>query len=372
MWFAGNAVISDVFVNETTDHADLIFYLTSSVQFGFIVGTLVFALRSYTDKYSPSKVFLVSALLASVLNLSTTLVSGIYPFMLMRFATGFFIAGIYPVGMKIAADHFGKDVGRALGFLLGALVLGSAFPHFLKWIGSHYSWKMVFMSTSTLALIGGTLVNRFIPDGEHRVKGQRINIMAFSQAFKNKAFRGASLGYFGHMWELYTFWALVPFILKQNSAFVDSGLNVYLWSFLIIAIGAFGCLTSGIFSIRIGSAKPALVALTISGLCCLFSPWILSSDSLPLLLSVLFIWGYTVIADSPMFSSLVSLNVEPTIKGSALTMMNCIGFSLTIISIVVTDLVLDEYGFQYGLWVLAPGPILGVRALAINMKRIKA
>ncbi|MGB5262481.1 MAG: MFS transporter, partial [Lutimonas sp.] len=212
LWFAGNGVMNDLISNFDL-RKNALGHLTSAVQLGFILGALIFAIFTIVDRYSPSKVFFVSALLGALCNLGilwneNNLVSLLF----FRFTTGFFLAGIYPVGMKIAADYYEKGLGKALGFLVGALVLGTALPHLLKDMTIAFPWQSVLLVTSTLAVIGGLLISIFVPDGPFRKPGVSLDHTAFFGVFKQKEFRSAAFGYFGHMWELYTFWAFAPVI----------------------------------------------------------------------------------------------------------------------------------------------------------------
>ena len=236
VWFASNAVLTDLVLSLQLQDSFLA-HLTSAVQGGFITGTLLYALLAIADRYSPSKVFFVSAILASLFNLAMLLENtGPLGLVIFRFCTGFFLAGIYPVGMKIASDYYGKGLGASLGFLVGALVLGTALPHGLKSIGADLPWKVVVWATSGLALLGGILIGVAVPDGPYRKKGQHWQLTAVTKSFKNSAFRAAALGYFGHMWELYAFWAFVPLMLTYyNQQVTDSWLQVPLFSFFIIA-----------------------------------------------------------------------------------------------------------------------------------------
>lgn len=168
LWFAGNGVINDLVINFDLNVTAL-GHLTSAVQFGFITGTLIFALLTIADRFSPSKVFLMSALLGSLFNLGVIWEGNSWISLLfLRFSTGFFLAGIYPVGMKIAADYYEKGLGKSLGFLVGALVIGTAFPHLLREITDTYSWKTVIIATSSLAMMGGILMVIMVPDGPYR------------------------------------------------------------------------------------------------------------------------------------------------------------------------------------------------------------
>src|SRR4051812_29308186 len=235
LWFAGNAIIPDI-IKEFQLDPTFLANLTSAVQFGFIIGTLVFALFTISDRFPPSLVFFFCAIIAALFNLAITL-EGIHSIqiLLFRFFTGFFLAGIYPVGMKIASDYYQKGLGKSLGFLVGALVLGTAFPHLLKNMTMDLPWKYVIYSTSTLSVLGGLCMRLLVPNGPHRKQSQQLQISAFLDGFKNKKFRAAAFGYFGHMWELYTFWAFLPLLLtmyKNQHPTVE--FSVPLLSFLII------------------------------------------------------------------------------------------------------------------------------------------
>ncbi len=363
IWFATNGILTDLaaYFNFGEDSlADL----TSAVQFGFIAGTLFFALFTISDRFSPSKVFFVSAILGAALNLGTLIpLNNLLSLVGLRFLTGICLAGIYPVGMKIAADYYDKNLGKSLGLLVGALVLGTAFPHLLNLLAASVNWQIVIILTSALAAIGGIIMLVFVPDGPFRRPSQKTDLKAFFSVFKKKEFRSAAFGYFGHMWELYTFWAFVPFILSFYSESFQIDLNIPLWSFLIIAIGAPGCALSGYFSSKYGPKKVASAALFLSLICCLVSPLIFQSSHFSVFIIFLLLWGVTVIVDSPLFSTLVAQNAPIEKKGTALTIVNSIGFAITIVSLQVLHSLQTSLSFQYIFLVLAIGPALGLISL---------
>lgn len=364
LWFAGNAVLPDIVKSFPTE-TNLLANLTSMVQFGFISGTLIFAVFAISDIFSPSKVFFICGIAAAVFNLAISMdVSDVRLLLLFRFLTGFMLAGIYPVGMKIAADYFKDGLGKSLGFLVGALVLGTAFPHLLKTFASRFPWEYVIYATSFLAMLGALVIWRFVPNGPFRVAGQKFNLRECFSGFKDADFRSAAFGYFGHMWELYTFWAFLPgMLLFYNGKHPNASLNVSLFSFLVIASGALSCMAGGLLSQRFGAKKIATIALAISGLCCLLSSVFLSIDSSYAFLIFLFIWGLSGTADSPLFSSLVANHAPEKLKGTSLTLVNCIGFAITIISIQIINLLAKETNSHYIYAVLAIGPAFGLFAL---------
>ncbi len=358
-WFAGNTIIDEL-ISKTGLGTELIGYVISAVQFGFITGTLVFALLMVVDRFSPSKVFLICALLAASCNLyllSDTMTP--WGLLLARFGTGFFLAGIYPVGMKIAADYYEKGLGKALGFLVGALVLGTAFPFILNGLNLNKNPNIIIGATSILTLMGGALLFFLVPNGPFRKKSSQLQISAGLQLFKITSFRRAAFGYFGHMWELYAFWAFTPFAIESYNRIYSTTISVPLWTGIIITLGAISCALGGLLSPYYGSKKVAFTALFISGLCCLASPFLFQSSSL-LFLGGWCLWGMAVTADSPQFSNLVATAVPAEVKGTALTLVNCLGFAITIGSIQLLASLTQEVEPYYCFLILALGPLVGL------------
>jgi len=364
LWFAGNSVINDLIIHFDLPQ-DALAHLISAVQFGFVIGTLIFALFTISDKFSPSKVFFVCALLGAMFNLGTILpFNNLTTLLLLRFLTGFLLAGIYPVGMKIAADYYDKGLGKSLGFFLGALVMGIAFPHFIKGFTNGLDWKLVSFVTSGIAILGGISIFLFVPNGPFRTQSQKIHFSAFFKIFDNSKFKAAAFGYFGHMWELYTFWAFLPSIILlylQNHP--EYNINVSIASFIIIACGSVACMLIGVLSLKLNIKKLAIVTLAASCVCCLLSPFFINSSSLIFFLIFLGFWAMVVIADSPMFATLVAQNAPLTQKGTALTIVNSIGFAITIVSLQFINWMKNLIDPQLIYLFLAIGPILGLVAL---------
>ena len=359
LWFAGNAIILDLQQDWGLAQQSL-GHVTSAVQLGFICGTLLFAFLMIADRFSPRLVFFYCSLAGALANIALLVAPEQLSWLLvLRFATGFFLAGIYPVGMKIAAGWYTQGLGRALGYLVGALVLGTAFPHLVRSSGADLPWEQVMLVVSALAILGGFVMLMLVPDGPHLPKGSVFHPDALKIIFRSRRFRASAFGYFGHMWELYTLWALLPLLLLTYSNNNDIALNVPLWSFLVIVSGFFGSAIGGIVSARLGSARVAAVQLAISGVCCLLSP-ILFNSSPTVFLSFLLLWGITVVGDSAQFSALNAENAPREYVGSALTIVNSIGFLITIFSIQLASAMLAQIGPQYIFLLLVPGPIIGL------------
>jgi MFS family permease len=359
LWFAGNSAMPDLQVRAGLA-VEVLGDLMSAVQLGFVIGTLVFSFFAITDRFSPRAIFLGSSLLGAACNATICIVgSHLWSLLLLRFATGFFLAGIYPVGMKIASGWFDRDLGQALGLLVGALVLGSATPHL---IGHNLSWEGVMLTASAIAVLGGLVMYCLVPDGPYLRAGSGFDPTALVTIFRSPHFRASSFGYFGHMWELYAFWAFAPVYLAAQLGPSAVAHTIALWSFLIIGSGAVGCILSALLLSRYGSARIAFVQLSASGLCCLLSPvafWLPQ----PAATGFLLFWGIVVVGDSPQFSALNARYAPPHLVGSALTIVNCIGFAITVVSIQVLKGALPVVGAQFMFLLLIPGPLLGLFAL---------
>jgi MFS family permease len=363
VWFAGNAVLPDLQSRMGLPESAL-GHVTAAVQFGFIAGTLVFAVLAVSDRYSPRATFLACALLGSACNAAALLFDeSIARLLAARFATGFFLAGIYPVGMKIASGWYRHDLGRALGFMVGALVAGTALPHLIRGRGHAMAWEAVMLSISAIAAAGGVLMFALVPDGPFLAGAARFEARALATIFRSRGFRASSFGYFGHMWELYAFWAFVPPLVAVHAGRTgEPGPDIALVSFAIIAAGAIGCAAGGHVSLRLGSARVAFAQLAGSGLCCLLSPVLFLAGPL-LFLPFLLVWGVLVAGDSPQFSALNAHYAPADQVGSALTIANCIGFGISIVSIQLLNLAADALPAQYLFLLLVPGPIFGLWAL---------
>jgi predicted MFS family arabinose efflux permease len=352
-WFSGNVAAAEL-AREWSLSATGRGLLLTSVQMGFIVGTLLIGLSGLADRFSASRFFTASAVLASLANLGfATASDGIVLGAAFRFFTGVSLAGIYPLGMKLIVGWAPHQKGSALGWLVGALTLGTASPHLLQTVGQSWSWQGVVLASSALTLAAAVIVG-CLGDGPTPPRPAPIHWGRILDAFRTPKFRASAFGYFGHMWELYAFWFLVPQFIEHVGINHPSA-----WSFAVMACGAIGCVVGGFFSRRISSPSVAAASLAISGICCLLFPLTASwptSARIVLLAS----WGLTVVADSPQFSAISAQVCPPSSIGAALATQNGIGFALTALSIQTVAAWSDVTSAS---WILLPGPVLGLLAM---------
>lgn len=372
LWFAGNAIIADLqtAMNVGIEDTGIV---TSAIQLGFIIGTLLFAFFSISDRYSPRKLFLACSLLGAFSNLLIYFIAdNLFTLLVLRFITGFFLTGIYPIGMKIAAGWYKKGLGNAIGLLVGALVLGTALPYLIKSIGGSFPWEQVLFSVSAISAAGGVMMYLLVPDGPYITSGTKFNPSSITTIFKHKHFRAAAFGYFGHMWELYTFWAFVPLMLIYYKKTSGVGMNIFFWSFIIIGAGSLGCIIGGMISKNVGSTKVAASQLLFSGICCLISP-IMFSTSPIIFITFLIFWGIVVVGDSPQYSAIVALTAPKDLIGSGLTLVNSIGFAITIPSLWVVSQFVRAIDFSYVFVILALGPLAGLLSMRplYKMQQVK-
>jgi MFS transporter, DHA1 family, inner membrane transport protein len=359
LWFAVNAVMPDL-QRELGWATAAVGTLTSALQFGFIVGTLVFALLAIADRFSARAVFLICALAGAACTVGAwAMVRDYEALLIWRFATGFFLAGIYPVGMKIAAQWYTRGLGGALGLLIGALVLGSASAHALRALGDALPWPTLMLGVAALAAAGGLLLFFGTGDPPHaQARVTTLQWRALGAVWTDRRVRSSVLGYFGHMWELYTVWVMVPLILVTRL----QGPALSWAAFAVLGAGAIGCAVGGWVAQRWGSARVAGTQLAISGGCCLATPWMMGAGD-ALFYGWLVLWGITVAGDSPQFSTLTARNAPPQAVGSVLTLTNSIGFAISIVSILLFLSLSETVTLGALLPWLALGPALGLWAL---------
>ena len=359
LWFAVNAVMPDL-QRAFGWPVTAVGTLTSALQAGFIAGTLVFALLAIADRFPPRRVFLVCALAGAGCTVGAwAMVSDFGALLAWRFATGFFLAGIYPVGMKIAAQWYTRGLGPALGLLIGALVLGSASAHALRALGDTLPWPTLMLGVAALAAAGGVSLHALLPDPPGAVaRVTTLQWRALATIVTDARVRSSVLGYFGHMWELYTLWVLMPLILATRL----QGTTLSWTAFAMLGAGVLGCVGGGWLAPRFGSARVAGVQLATSGLCCVLAPVLIGAPD-ALFYGWLLVWGITVSGDSPQFSTLTARNAPPQAVGSVLTLTNSIGFAISIASILLFVELTRTVPLGWLLTGLALGPALGLWAL---------
>ncbi len=364
LWFVSAAVLPGM-VAEVPMSAAQQAALSSGVQGGFVIGALALAISGLPDRLDPRHVFAACAVLAGFANALLLVVPpDTAGAVFLRVATGALLAGVYPIGMKIAVGWGAKDRGLLVGALVGAVALGSASPHFLALTGGT-DWRTTVMLASGLAVFGGLLA-LLSKLGPHHVRAAAFNPAAIGTAWNNKGVRLAILGYLAHMWELYAMWAWIGLLAASSYALVMAP-DEALWlasltAFLVIATGAVACVPAGWLADRVGKAQVAGGAMVISGGAAVLAAATYGGP-VWLVLPVLILWGASVIPDSPQLSALVADHAPPEQTGSLLTFQTALGFGLTMITVQATPVLANLWGWPPVLLVMALGPLVGVACM---------
>jgi MFS family permease len=365
LWFSATAANGPIVAEFRLSGADTA-WLTMAVQGGFVIGTLISAILNLPDVVNARRLFAIGCVAAAASNTALVRASGPAALILLRVVTGAALAWVYPPGMKIAAGWFERRRGAALGVLVGALTVGSAFPHLLAAASTTVPWRTLMVSASALALVGGVLVVGVVRDGPYVASSARFDPAAVTRVFADRRTRLATLGYLGHMWELYAVWTWIAAFAAASFGFVggstpasQAGSTV---AFTTIASGAIGSAAAGWFADRLGKARIATWAMVVSGVCCLVSGFLFHAPPVVLYLFAI-VWGVAVVADSAQLSALVAEYSPRDHVGTALTIQTCAGFLLTMASIRLLPVAAQATGWQWVFICLVPGPVFGVLAL---------
>ncbi len=363
LWFSATAV-TPLLIDEFQIAPNHAAWLTMAVQAGFVAGTLVSAVSNLADALNARVLMFIGALVGACANAAVLIAPNGTAVIALRFVTGASLALVYPPAMKIAAGWFRDGRGFALGLLIGALTLGKAFPHLLSTVfGSE--WRAPMLLASALAVIGGTLVVVIVRDGPHVAATAPFDRHAITRVLSSRGARLATLGYLGHMWELYAMWTWVAVFAAASfaaSGVADARGAGSLAAFVAIGSGAVGCVAAGYLADRLGRARVAMWAMLASATCAALTLAVYGRAP-SLLYALIVLWGFAVVADSAQFSALVSEHAPRDHVGTALTLQTCAGFLLTMVTIELLPRVAAATSWQWASLVLVPGPLLGAYAM---------
>jgi MFS family permease len=365
LWFSASAAVPSLVAQGgmSPHRASL---LTGAVQLGFVFGTLASALSGLADRFDSRRLFAACAATGACANALLLATGFDRPEALaLRFVTGVCMAGVYPVGMKLAAGWAAGNMGLMIGALVGALTLGSALPHlFTAWGG--VQWQVAVAFSSACAAIAAAAIG-FVRLGPNHGTYPRFRLADVAILLRQRSLLLAQGGYLGHMWELYAMWAWMASFLAwalPASGAPDEGMlaDPSAVTFLVVAAGALGCVVAGRLADRFGRTLVTTVAMASSGACAVSIGFAVQAGP-AWLIAVAVLWGVTVIADSAQFSAAIAELSDPRYVGTLLTLQTCLGFLLTIGTIQLVPAMADAIGWRHAFAVLAIGPALGAASM---------
>ncbi len=366
-WFSTAAVLGQLREQWSLSNAQAS-WLTIVVQLGFVVGAAFSSLTNMADRIPPRRLVWIGSAGAALANAGVVLADSFGPAVVARFVTGAFLAFVYPPALKAMSSWYRTGRGFALGVMIGALTIGSALPHLVNSIGG-LGWRTTLLIASGLTVAGGLIADRFATDGPYTSKAAPFDASQIGAIIRNREFRLASLGYFGHMWELYAMWAWIAAFYRDV---FESPRVASLAAFAVIASGAAGSVYAGKLSDEYGRGDAAALAMRWSASVAVVMGFLLDAPW-PIVFGIGLVWGFWVVADSAQFSTIVTETSDARYVGTALTMQLAAGFVLTVFTIFVVPVIRDAHGWGWAFLLLAPGPIIGafaMRALRLGPKTV--
>ena len=362
LWFTASAVAQDLGLRWSLD-TSAIGWLTSIVQFGFVIGTAFAALLNLADIVPARWYFAGAALAAAGVNAALAITDSYAVALTLRFATGFFLAGVYPPAMKMAATWFRARRGLAIGTVVGALVAGKSTPYLIHAF-PNTSPSAVILIASAGAVCAAVLIAITYRDGPYAFVTRPFDLNLVRTVATTREWRLATGGYLGHMFELYSFWTWIPaFAAASLAATGNASASIAsIIAFAAIAVGAVGSVWGGLAADRRGREWLVTLAMLASGSCALIAPAVFGRST-TLLVAVALVWGFFVVADSAQFSALVTESVPPHAVGTALTIQTSIGFLLTMVSIQLVPPLVSAVGWKWAFPMLALGPAAGIASI---------
>ncbi|MEX2610449.1 MAG: MFS transporter [Gemmatimonadota bacterium] len=348
-------------------------WLTTTVQLGFVAGTALAALLNVADLLPSRRLFAGSALAAALVNGALVVAPGYSAGLALRFLTGFFLAGVYPPAMKMAATWFRSARGFAIGTIVGALTVGKALPYLVGAVGTP-DYRMVVLTASGGALAAALLVGLLYRDGPFPFPRRPFSWALVGTVLRHRPTRLAIGGYLGHMWELYAMWTLIAvffydFFLAGELTNVAAVSRAGLLAFSVIAMGGIGAVLAGVWADRFGRERITIWSMAVSGACSLVVGWLIGAPIL-LVVPLALVWGFAIVADSAQFSAVVTEVAPPHAVGTALTIQTSLGFALTAGSIWLTIAIAEQFGWGPAFSLLAIGPVFGIAAM-VRLKNIR-
>jgi len=323
----------------------------SVYQLGYIASGLI--LSALTDRMNTRVIFISAAFWSAGANLLFALYAHDFTSaMILRALTGIGMGGTYMPGMKLVAERFDPATrGRAIGIYVGSLVLGASLSLAATgWLTGLAGWRIAFICCSISVCIGA-LLSFIVFRGYQPVTRIRTEAGFSGEVASNRPALLMILGYSAHMWEMYGMrsW-LAPFM---TSAMIGWGVEstratgfASMVAAVMVGIGAFSTAITGTLSDRFGRTATISMVMLASALLSFGFGWLINTN-IWLTLAIGLLYGYLVVAESPVFSTGLTELVVPGYLGAAMGMQSLIGYSMGMISPTAFGWALDTFrGWQ--------------------------
>ena len=320
----------------------------SVYQLGYILSGVI--LSTLADRYSSKKIFIISALWSGIANILFALYAHDYTSaLILRALTGIGMGGTYMPGLKLVAERFpSSQRGRAIGIYVGSLVLGASLSLLVTGtVTSLTDWRTAFIVCSVGVFLGVALSFAVFRDYRFSPGSKMPDETYMTAVVKNRPAMLMILGYGSHMWEMYGMrsW-LAPFLTASLIQYGFAGGKATGWAAtaaaLIVGVGTISTAITGSLSDRIGRTKTISIVMVASATVSLLFGWLINFSPW-LTLAVGLVYGYLIVAESPVFSTGLTELVTPAYLGAAMGIQSLVGYSLGMIAPTVFGWALDTF-----------------------------
>lgn len=316
---------------------------------GYVIAVGV--LTALTDRVDPKRVYLVSMIVGvfGAVGFGLT-AAGVWSASFWRCLQGIGLAGTYMPGLKALTDMVPQRIqGRTVAFYTSSFGAGASFSIYLSGkLGLVLGWQWAFGICALGPLVALLLTAWVLPSQPSTASKPRTWLLDFRPVFANRKALGFTLAYSVHNAELFGFRNWVVALLVFSQGLQQPSRFGVTWSAATIAalvnlLAVPASVIGNEFAQRLGRELTLLVVMTASAAVAVVLGF---SAGAPfwIVLTLVVIYGVTVVADSATITTGVVEAADPLYRGATMAAHSLIGFVGSFLGPIIFGIVLDVAG----------------------------